>query len=125
MSTVTSLSGSGFHLGLCLVCGVVLAWMLVCVLDRLATKESFFATSCPAPADSAHHRTPPTALDRCPKCRWVCQPSECAKSCTPICSPPACRIKCKPLAALAMIDEGEVDWKLIVINVADPLADKV
>ena len=31
----------------------------------------------------------------------------------------------KPLAALAMIDEGEVDWKVIVINVADPLADKV
>jgi len=34
-------------------------------------------------------------------------------------------IQCKPLAALAMIDEGEVDWKVIVINVADPLAAKV
>ena len=34
-------------------------------------------------------------------------------------------IKCKPLAALAMIDEGEVDWKLIVINAADPLASQV
>lgn len=28
----------------------------------------------------------------------------------------------KPLAALAMIDEGEVDWKVVVINVADPKA---
>ena len=34
-------------------------------------------------------------------------------------------IRCKPLAALAMIDEGEVDWKVIVINVNDPLASKV
>ena len=34
-------------------------------------------------------------------------------------------IVCKPLAALAMIDEGEVDWKVIVINVADPKAAKV
>lgn len=99
MSTVTCLSGPGFYLALCFACGVVLAWMLVGVLDRLATKESFFATSCPAPAGSAHNRTPPATLDRCPKCRWICQPSECAKSCTPICSPPACRIKCKPLAA--------------------------
>ena len=35
---------------------------------------------------------------------------------------PGSIIVCKPLAALAMIDEGEVDWKVIVINVADPKA---
>jgi len=35
---------------------------------------------------------------------------------------PGSIIVCKPLAALAMIDEGEVDWKIVVINVADPLA---
>jgi inorganic pyrophosphatase len=28
----------------------------------------------------------------------------------------------KPLGALAMIDDGELDWKLIAINSADPLA---
>jgi inorganic pyrophosphatase len=28
----------------------------------------------------------------------------------------------RPLGVLAMIDEGELDWKLIVINVDDPLA---
>lgn len=30
--------------------------------------------------------------------------------------------KVRPLGVLAMIDEGELDWKLIVINVDDPLA---
>jgi len=30
----------------------------------------------------------------------------------------------KPLGALAMIDEGELDWKIIAINTADPLAAK-
>jgi len=44
-------------------------------------------------------------------------------SSTPV--PTGSVIVCKPLAALAMIDEGEVDWKVIVINVADPMADKV
>jgi len=31
-------------------------------------------------------------------------------------------IAVKPIAALAMIDEGEVDWKVICINLQDPLA---
>ena len=31
----------------------------------------------------------------------------------------------KPLAALAMIDEGEVDWKVIGLNMADPLAASI
>ena len=31
-------------------------------------------------------------------------------------------IEVKPVAVLAMIDEGEVDWKVIVINVNDPKA---
>merc|ERR1719161_3108 len=31
----------------------------------------------------------------------------------------------KPLGALAMIDDGELDWKLLAINPADPLADKL
>ena len=39
--------------------------------------------------------------------------------------PPGSIIVCKPLACLAMIDEGEVDWKVIVINVADPRAASV
>lgn len=34
-------------------------------------------------------------------------------------------IVCKPLAALAMIDDGEVDWKVIVINAKDPIASQV
>ncbi|KOO30619.1 inorganic pyrophosphatase [Chrysochromulina tobinii] len=31
----------------------------------------------------------------------------------------------KPLAALAMIDEGEVDWKVIGLNMADPSAASI
>ena len=31
-------------------------------------------------------------------------------------------IEVKPLGVLAMIDEGEVDWKVLVINAADPKA---
>ena len=31
-------------------------------------------------------------------------------------------IEVKPIGVLAMIDEGEVDWKVVVINVADPKA---
>ena len=31
----------------------------------------------------------------------------------------------RPLGALAMIDDGELDWKLICISVDDPLADKL
>jgi inorganic pyrophosphatase len=31
----------------------------------------------------------------------------------------------KPLGAYAMIDEGELDWKIICICVNDPLADKL
>jgi inorganic pyrophosphatase len=33
--------------------------------------------------------------------------------------------KVKPLGVYAMIDDGELDWKVIAINVADPKADKV
>ena len=31
----------------------------------------------------------------------------------------------KPLGVYAMIDDGELDWKIIAINVDDPLADKL
>lgn len=31
----------------------------------------------------------------------------------------------KPLAVLAMIDEGELDWKVVAIRADDPKADKV
>jgi len=31
----------------------------------------------------------------------------------------------KPLGALALIDEGQTDWKIIGINVSDPLAEKL
>lgn len=34
-------------------------------------------------------------------------------------------IEVKPVAVLAMIDEGEVDWKVIVINAADPKASVI
>ncbi|CAH8870571.1 unnamed protein product [Trichobilharzia szidati] len=34
-------------------------------------------------------------------------------------------IPVKVLGILAMIDEGETDWKVIVINVADPMAEKL
>jgi inorganic pyrophosphatase len=34
-------------------------------------------------------------------------------------------IKVKVLGALGLIDEGEADWKIIVIDVHDPLADKL
>jgi inorganic pyrophosphatase len=33
--------------------------------------------------------------------------------------------KVKPLGVYAMIDDGELDWKVIAINSADPKADKV
>ncbi|XP_007890117.1 inorganic pyrophosphatase isoform X1 [Callorhinchus milii] len=33
-------------------------------------------------------------------------------------------IQVKPLAALALIDEGEMDWKIIAINKEDPDSDK-
>ena len=31
----------------------------------------------------------------------------------------------KPLAALAMIDEGELDWKIVAISLDDPKASLV
>jgi inorganic pyrophosphatase len=31
----------------------------------------------------------------------------------------------KPLGAYAMIDDGELDWKIICVCVNDPLADKL
>jgi len=31
----------------------------------------------------------------------------------------------KPIGVLAMLDDGELDWKLIVLNTSDPLADQV
>ncbi|KAF5743962.1 soluble inorganic pyrophosphatase 6 chloroplastic-like [Tripterygium wilfordii] len=34
-------------------------------------------------------------------------------------------LKVKPLAALAMIDEGELDWKIVTISVDDPKASLV
>lgn len=34
-------------------------------------------------------------------------------------------IQVKVLGVMAMIDEGETDWKLIAINVNDPLADQL
>lgn len=34
-------------------------------------------------------------------------------------------LKIKPLAALAMIDEGELDWKIVAISLDDPKAHLV
>lgn len=34
-------------------------------------------------------------------------------------------LKVKPLAVLAMIDEGELDWKVIAISIDDPKAHLV
>jgi hypothetical protein len=34
-------------------------------------------------------------------------------------------LKVKPLAALAMIDEGELDWKIVAISLDDPKASLV
>lgn len=34
-------------------------------------------------------------------------------------------LKVKPLAVLAMIDEGELDWKVVAISVDDPKASLV
>lgn len=34
-------------------------------------------------------------------------------------------LKVKPLAALAMIDEGELDWKVVAISLDDPRASLV
>jgi inorganic pyrophosphatase len=31
----------------------------------------------------------------------------------------------KPLGILALLDDGETDWKVIVINIEDPLASKL
>ena len=31
----------------------------------------------------------------------------------------------KILGTFALIDEGETDWKILVIDVKDPLADKI
>eukprot|EP00002_Diphylleia_rotans_P004956 TRINITY_DN1389_c0_g1_i1.p1 TRINITY_DN1389_c0_g1~~TRINITY_DN1389_c0_g1_i1.p1 ORF type:complete len:241 (-),score=57.32 TRINITY_DN1389_c0_g1_i1:642-1364(-) len=31
----------------------------------------------------------------------------------------------KPIGVLALLDEGEVDWKLLTINASDPLASKI
>ena len=31
----------------------------------------------------------------------------------------------KLIGTLAMIDDGETDWKMIVIDIKDPIADKV
>ena len=37
----------------------------------------------------------------------------------------ACDRQVKPLGVYAMIDDGELDWKIIAISTADPLADKL
>ena len=34
-------------------------------------------------------------------------------------------LKVKPLAALAMIDEGKLDWKIVAISLDDPRASLV
>ena len=34
-------------------------------------------------------------------------------------------IPVKVLGTLAMIDEGETDWKVLAIDVNDPIADKI
>lgn len=34
-------------------------------------------------------------------------------------------LKVKPLAALAMIDEGELDWKVVAISLDDPKSSLV
>jgi len=34
-------------------------------------------------------------------------------------------VKCKAIGTLAMIDEGELDWKIIGVSLDDPKADKV
>lgn len=34
-------------------------------------------------------------------------------------------LKVKPLGALAMIDEGELDWKIVAISLDDPRASLV
>lgn len=34
-------------------------------------------------------------------------------------------LKVKPLGVLAMIDEGELDWKVVAISIDDPKADLV
>ena len=34
-------------------------------------------------------------------------------------------IKAKVLGALALIDEGETDWKIVTIDVDDPLANDI
>lgn len=34
-------------------------------------------------------------------------------------------MRVKPLAALAMIDEGELDWKIVAISLDDPKASLV
>ena len=34
-------------------------------------------------------------------------------------------VQVKPLGVLAMIDDGELDWKIIAINVEDPKASSV
>jgi inorganic pyrophosphatase len=40
-------------------------------------------------------------------------------------SPLGSIVKVKVLGVLAMIDEGETDWKIIAINVNDPLSEKM
>lgn len=34
-------------------------------------------------------------------------------------------MRVKPLAALAMIDEGELDWKIVTVSLDDPKASLV
>ncbi len=34
-------------------------------------------------------------------------------------------VVCKVLGCIALLDEGETDWKVIVIDASDPLADKL
>jgi len=34
-------------------------------------------------------------------------------------------LKVKPLGVFAMIDEGELDWKVVAISIDDPKADMV
>ena len=46
--------------------------------------------------------------------------------CAPQCPEPcALAHQVKPLGVYAMIDDGELDWKIIAISTEDPLADKL
>ena len=92
--------------------------LLLLLSTRVDHLRTHTHTHTPPTHTTQHAHHPPT-----PHTHATHAPDHCTRRGSQV--PSGSVIVVKPLAALAMIDEGEVDWKVIVINVADERAAQV